>query len=415
MDQQNTESCQKCLRPLLAEGVTATTQWVSYCRCERTYSPNAQFSIDLCANCKKRVPAVGTAKVKRLDLCACDNPNPITVANYIKQNEKDQIELDLGLASPGLSPESFPAERYQPLGILGTGSRADVLLARDKQRGTKVAVKCYKKISPEALGLFEQEMKKLSRLTHTGIAKITDFGVLNKKTPYVVTEYKDGFNIEQCLDLHGIPSYDVAIMILIGVCEALLYALKEGYPHTDIRPGNIIFLDDMNSEPSIVVTDFSPVKLDMHRDPDSPADALYMSSDEARNLDHDERAEIYTIGAVGFALLTGRAPFDTGSFRDLKNKHALELPPRISSLRFEGDRPKDLEEIIERCLEKDPRVRFDSIAKLKERLVVFPNRVKARIAALEAARKRQKLIKLSAIALVVAVAGAIGFFALGGH
>ncbi|MGD9681375.1 MAG: serine/threonine protein kinase [Candidatus Obscuribacterales bacterium] len=413
MEEPNTESCQKCLQPLPVEGAQATTQWVSSCRCNRTYSPNVQFSIDLCTSCKKRVPAQNGNKVKREDLCACDNPNPITVANYIKQNETDKIELDL--ASLGLSPESFPAERYQPLGILGIGSRADVILARDKQRGTKVAVKCYKKISPEALRLFEQEMKKLSRLTHTNIAKITDFGILNKKTPYVVTEYKDGFNIEQCLDLHGIPSYDVAVMILIGVCEALVYALKEGYPHTDIRPGNIIFLDDMNSEPSIVVTDFSPVKLEMHRDPDSPADALYMSSDEARNLDPDERAEIYTIGAVGFALLTGRAPFDTGSFRDLKNKHALELPPRISSLKFEGNRPKDLEEIIERCLEKDPRVRFDSIAKLMERLEVFPNRVKAKIAALEAARKKQKLIKISAIALAVAVAGAIGFFVLGGH
>ncbi|MCA9800447.1 MAG: protein kinase, partial [Cyanobacteria bacterium HKST-UBA02] len=311
MEEPNTESCQKCLQPLPAEGAQATTQWVSFCRCNRTYSPNAQFSIDLCTSCKKRVPTGSAGKVKREDLCACDKPNPIAVANYIKQNETDKIELDL--ASLGLSPDNFPTERYQPLGILGIGSRADMILARDKQRGTKVAVKCYKKISPEALRLFEQEMKKLSRLTHTNIAKITDFGILNKKTPYVVTEYKDGFNIEQCLEMHGTPSYDVAVMILIGVCEALVYALKEGYPHTDIRPGNIIFLDDMNSEPSVVVTDFSPVKLEMHRDPEASADARYMSADEARNLDHDERAEIYTIGSVGFALLTGRAPFDTGS------------------------------------------------------------------------------------------------------
>lgn len=375
------------------------TQWISVCRCERPYSPSSNFSIDVCANCRLRVAASASGPVNCPGLCVCEKPAARKVPAYIKQNESDVEAMDL--ASLGMSPDAFPSERYTPLALLGNSVRATAILARDKQRGTKVAVKCFKRLTPAMKSTFESEVKKNQQLSHTNIAKIVDCGYHNGSAPYLVTEYKEGFNLEQCLALYGTPSYDVAVKILIGVCETLVYAQKQGVLHRDIRPGNIIFLDDLNSEPSVAILDFAMPKVKSSEKLTEPGDAMYITGDEARGLEYSERSEVYAIGCVGFALLAGRPPFQDGTALEIKNAHALTLPPRISNLKFDNTRPSDLEEIIERCLEKDPGARFESVAKLMERLEVFPRRVQMRIAAVLAARSKKKMLRVLAVVLVL--------------
>jgi eukaryotic-like serine/threonine-protein kinase len=411
--ESTTQNCQTCLRPVNEAGSHPITQWQSFCKCDRTYSPNAQFSIDVCATCKKRVVSHSAGRVDRLYLCSCETPNPKSIPSFQKQkNQEEPVTLDL--VSMGLDPESFPQERYSPIAILGQSDRADVILARDKQSGKKVAVKRFKQIKAEAFTSFEQDAKKNKQLSHNNIARVLE-SFIYSQAPLMVSEYKDGFNLEQNLAIHGIPSHDVAVMILISICEALIYAQKESLLHRDLRPGNVIFLDDMNSDPSISITDFSLPKIKANEQFSESGDARYLSAEEARGLEYDERSEVYSIGSLGFALLTGRPPFQDGTARDIKNAHALKLPPRISDLNFQTGRPKDLEEVIERCLEKDPRVRFDSVAKLLERLEVFPRREKMQIAAVLAAKQRKKLLTILAAVVAVLVFSAIGYFAINKH
>lgn len=413
MEQTTPENCQTCFRPVAEAGSELKTQWISICRCDRPYNPKSQFSIDVCANCKLRVPTNYVHRVPCPGLCACENPDSKKVLAYIKQNESDPVSLDL--ASVGLTAESFPADRYAPLGMLGESSRATVILARDKQRGTKVAVKCFKKLGTHLQPTFDSEVRKNKQLTHTNIAKIVDHGFHNNKSPYLVTEYKEGFNLEQCLAIHGTPSDDVAVKVLLGICEVLLYAQTQSVLHRDIRPGNVIFLDDLNSEPSVSITDFALPKIKASEELTDARDAMYLSSDEARNMEFNEKSEIYSIGNIGYALLTGLPPFQEGTARDIKNNHALKLPVRITNVKFDSARPKDLEEIIERCMEKDPKERFDSVAKLSERLEVFPRRVQMRIAAVRAAKKRAKLLQISLIVLIVVILCVIGYVVFGTH
>lgn len=413
MESAAPEQCQSCFRPKAEAGAPPQMQWVSVCRCDRPYSPNAQFSIEVCANCRRRVPVHATQQSTRIDLCSCSQPAAKKIATQIKQSETDPVSFDP--KTVGLSADSFPSERFAPIAFLGDTPRATVLLCRDRMRGTKVAVKCFKNIAPALYPTFDSEVRKNKQLSHTSIAKIVDAGVHNDKTPYVVTEYKDGFSLEQCVAIYGYPSYDVAVRILLTACEALSYAQKQGVLHGDIRPGNIIFLDDMNSEPSIAITDFAFPKVKAKEELSNSWFTLYMSADEARNLDYSEQSEVYSLGCIGYFLLTARAPFIDGSALDMKNMHALKLPPRIVSLNFQPSRPKDLEEVIEKCLEKDPRDRFETIAKFQERLEVFPRRIQMRIDAVLAARKRAKLMRIGAIALAVAAVCAAGFFAIGHH
>jgi len=411
MDNTQPENCQKCFRPPADPAVPPKTQWVSVCRCDRPYSPKAQFSIDVCGNCRRRIPPTIEGQVERIDLCTCPQPNAQKVQTHIKPNEQDAVALDP--VSLGISQGSFPIERYAPIALLGQSSRASVILARDKQRGTKVAVKCFKKVDPALQAAFQSEVKKNQQLNHTNVVRIVDSGFPSGKTPYLVTEYKDGLNIEQWLALHGTPSPDVVVKILMGVCEALLYAQKQGVLHKDIKPGNVIFFDDMNSEPLVLVTDFALPKVKASEGLADSADAIYMTADEARNVDYNEKSEVYAIGTIGYALITGRPPFKDGSFLDIKNAHALKLPPKISDLKFDNKRPRDLDEVIEKCLEKDPGNRFESVAKLYERLEVFPKRVQMQIVAIAAAEKKKKMMLIGAAVGILVALCVAGFLAMG--
>lgn len=413
MESAAPENCQNCFRPL-PEGQVPAHQWISICRCDRPFSPSTSYSIDVCANCHRRVAANAAAGPKHPDLCCCMERSPQKVPTHLKPNESDTISFDV--AKVGLSPANFPIERYAPIGFLGHSKRATTILARDKTRGTKVAVKCFKKITPEMQSLFQSEVKKNQQLTHTSIVKILDFGFHNGKAPYLVTEYKDGFNVEQCLALYGFPSFDIAVKVMLGICEALLYAQKQGVSHRNLRPGNVIFFDDLNSEPSVFVSDFAFPKIKASEGLIETNDAIWMSADEARNMEYTEKSEVYSIGMIGFLLLGGRPPFRDGDIQEIKNMHALKLPPNVSDLNFDRKRPKDLEDIIWKCLEKDPNYRFETVAKLQERLEVFPRRLQMQINEVLAARKRKKIMLIASIAAaVVSVVGAVGFFVLRGH
>ena len=254
-------TCQTCFHPIAvssAYGVESQKpqhQWFTFCRCDCPYLPTSHFSIDYCANCKRKVAAFALEAVTHQNLCSCANPSAKKIPSQLKAGEQDIVTLDL--ATVRLPIEYFPSDKYTPLAFLGETPRALVLLCREKQRGGRVSVKLFKGIHTSMHATFESEVRKNKQLSHANIAKILDFGIHNGKTPYVVTEYKEGFNIEECLSLYGPPSYDVAVKILLAVCDTLGYAQKQGIMHRDIRPGNIIFSDDTNSEPSICLTNFS--------------------------------------------------------------------------------------------------------------------------------------------------------------
>ena len=404
--------CPTCFRPKLEDGAQAQTQWISVCRCERPYASGTRFSIDVCAQCKKCVPLnPNGAAVDCRGICSCPRADARKVPTQIRQNESDAVSLDI--ASLRMTPANFPVERYVPIALLGDSARATVILARDKTRGTKVAVKCFKRMTPALQASFLNEAKKNQALNHTNIIKIVDFGFSSGKTPYVVTEYKDAFNLEQYIALYGTPSHDVAVKILSCVCDAIVYAQKQGLLHRSVKPGNILFFDDGNSEPTVLLTDFA-----LYREGTSDLaegrDAMYMSADEARNIDYSERSEIYSIGCVGYTLLTGQTPFPESSVLELKNLHALKLPTRISDIKFDNTRPRDLDELIDRCLEKDPSYRFDSIAQLAERLQVFPRREQALVASAFAAEKNKKILIIGG-ATVLLILVCILVFSLFAH
>lgn len=160
--------CQICFRPVALPGSEPKTQWFYVCRCARPYSPNSQFSIDVCGNCKRRVPAHADGSFQSPGLCSCPSPNAHKLASNLKQGESDPVSLDP--ASIKLPAENFPLDKYAPIAFLGDSPRATTLLCRDRARGSKVAVKCFKRIAPAMHATFQSEAKKIQPLTFLSLS-----------------------------------------------------------------------------------------------------------------------------------------------------------------------------------------------------------------------------------------------------
>lgn len=410
MELTSAVKCKTCFRQKAEADSATQSQWISACRCDNPYSPSSRFSLDVCANCKQCIPPDADGAVDASGLCSCSRRDAKKIPGQIKQTEQDAVALDI--ASLRMTAANFPLERYTPIAVLGDNIRATIILARDKVRGGKVAVKCYKKLPAALKTSFLNEAKKLQQLNHSNIVKTIDCGLTQAGTPYVVTDFKEALNLDQCIAAYGTPSHDVTIRILAGICEAVVAAQKQGMLHRNIKPANVLFFDDRNAEPSILLRDFAMHKGDPLEEAATTSDLLYMSSDEARNMDYTEKSEMYAVGNIGYLLVTGKAPFDEGEPREIKNLHALKLQKRMADIKFDNTRPKQLDELIERCLEKDPSYRFDSMPQLLERLQALLRMEQAQHAQVLAGQQLKKVLTVGGAALVVAIIATIAFFTL---
>jgi serine/threonine protein kinase len=210
------------------------------------------------------------------------------------------------------------------------------------------------------LARFEREVQLTSQLTHPHTISIFDYGRTADGVFYYVMEYLDGFDLERLVDEDGPLAPARAIRILAQASGALSEAHARGLIHRDIKPANII-LTRRADEPDIVkVVDFGLVKtLET-----APGDAavtnvnaiigtpMYLAPEAIASPDSvDPRSDLYSLGAVGYFLLTGQSVFDAATTVEVCSKHLLEAPVPPSQ-RLGRPVPPDLEAIILACLAK---------------------------------------------------------------
>ena len=251
--------------------------------------------------------------------------------------------------------------QYQLEREIGEGGMARVYLARHALLKRPTALKLLKPhlASDEIVARFEREVQLASQLVHPNTIEIYDYGRTRDGLFYYVMEYLEGESLDRLVAAHGPMPAGRAIHVLKQVCAALREAHGRGLVHRDIKPQNIMLCERAGEHDVVKILDFGLVK-DVHgrqsRDITQfqrlVGTPLYMAPERMRNPgDADARSDIYSIGAVGFFLLTGRDLFESGGEHDL-TYHVLHTPARRPS-EFVPGVPGQLDDLIVRCLAKD--------------------------------------------------------------
>ncbi len=221
-------------------------------------------------------------------------------------------------------------------------------------------------LSPEEMEKFLREARAAGQLQHPNIVGIYEVGIEGDLV-YIVSELIDGRPLDQWLTAKK-PTPRESAQLCVEITEALDYAHQHGIIHRDLKPSNIMI--DVQGQPHLM--DFGLAKreageITMTLDGVILGTPAYMSPEQARGEGHaaDRRSDIYSLGVILFELLTGEQPF-RGELRMLLKQVLEDDPPPARKLK--GNIPRDLETICAKCLEKDPRRRYTTVAELADDL-----------------------------------------------
>ena len=261
---------------------------------------------------------------------------------------------------------------------LGGGGMGEVFLAEHRLLKRPCAVKL---IRPDRAGdassvaRFESEVQATAQLTHPNTIEIYDYGVTGDGVFFYVMEYLPGLSLQEIVDRTGPMSAARVVHLLRQVCAALSEAHAAGLIHRDIKPGNIFAAERGGIRDFAKLLDFGLVK---STGPESDelkhtmegvvvGSPMYAAPETTLGSGTvDARADIYSLGATAFFLLTGRPVFERDKALQLVVAHAQETPAAPSSIAT--DVPRDFEAVVLKCLEKSPSDRFASASELEAAL-----------------------------------------------
>lgn len=222
------------------------------------------------------------------------------------------------------------------------------------------------RISAESIQQFETEVQVTSTLCHPSTISIFDYGKTADDLFYYAMEYVDGWTLQQLVDSEGRQPDGRVKKMLLQICGSLAEAHAHGLIHRDIKPQNIVLSEGVGTEDRVTVLDFglvSQASSEPQKAGGIKGTPLYMSPESARGQQNvDGRSDLYSVAAVGYFLLTGTNVFD-GNILELLDQHIHQQPESMASRTSENISP-ELDELLMKCLNKDPNDRPDSALSL---------------------------------------------------
>lgn len=264
--------------------------------------------------------------------------------------------------------------QYRLTERLGAGGMGEVYLAEHVLLRRPCAVKLIRPEragDPQQLLRFEREVRTTATLSHPNTVQIYDYGHADDGTFYYAMEYLPGLTLEQLVGRHGPLSPARAVYFLRQLCGSLREAHAVGLIHRDIKPGNVMVCERGGVHDVVKLLDFGlvlprrdgPGDGKLSRDGVITGTPAYMSPEQAGGQpDLDPRSDIYSVGALAYFVLTGGPPFAGRSVVKVLAAHLYETPAPVRDRR--PDVPADLEEVVLRCLAKEPAARFPDADRL---------------------------------------------------
>ena len=254
--------------------------------------------------------------------------------------------------------------RYEIREIIGVGGMAVVYKAYDNVDDKIVAIKILKDEfsgNDEFLRRFKNESKAIAVLSHPNIVKVFDvsFGDLIQ---YIVMEYIDGITLKEYIEQQGPLSWNDAVRLTLQILRGLQHAHDKGVVHRDVKPHNIMVLADG----TIKVTDFGIARFARSGQRTITDKAIgsvhYISPEQARGENTDEKADIYSVGVMLYEMITGTLPFQAESAVSVAIMQ-LQKDPKLPR-DINGSIPLGLEQITMHAMQKEPARRYKSAAEM---------------------------------------------------
>ncbi len=261
---------------------------------------------------------------------------------------------------------------------LGSGGMGDVFAAHHIQLDDKVAIKFMRAEGlddPQTVARFAREARAAVKIKGEHVVRVTDVGELDNGIPYMVMEYLDGIDLARWLQERGVLPVEQAVGFVLQAAEAVAEAHANGIIHRDLKPANLFVITRRDGTESVKVLDFGISKIqesgtDLTMTAVMMGSPYHMAPEQMRSSRHaDGRSDVWALGTVLYTLLTGCPPFAADTMAELMHRTLFEQPAPVRSRRPEV--AARLERVLERCMEKDPGARFQTIPALAEALAEF--------------------------------------------
>jgi serine/threonine-protein kinase len=261
------------------------------------------------------------------------------------------------------------AGRYRIERRLGAGGMSTVFMAKDTVLERPVAVKLLAEhlADDEAfVARFRREALSAARLQHPNVVQVFDSGQdPATERHYIVMEYVDGPSAADMLRERKELGIDETVRLVRDACHGLNYAHRAGVVHRDVKPGNLLFAEEMGTTK---LADFGIAKAAEQTRITQVGSVLgtaaYLSPEQARGEEAGPASDIYSLGVCAYQFLTGRLPHEYASLTELALKQQQEPVAPVADYRPEV--PPELDDAVRLALERDPAARYSSALEMAE-------------------------------------------------
>lgn len=294
-----------------------------------------------------------------------------------------------GISNPETRPNDAPEalvgkvlqSKYRLQNILSAGGMGVVFEATQLSVSRRVAVKIIKPSYTHDDALmrrFMQEVEVIGQLSHPNIVHLVDSGRDMAGLIFLVMEFVEGMTFRQALEQHKLTLLEI-LHVFVQVCDALIEAHHLGIIHRDLKFENIMICRHQDNRIHVKVLDFGVAKKlkaegFVTRQGEVPGTPGIIAPELVDGAEPSAQSDLYSIGVLLFTALTGQAPFIGDNEFEIMHAHKIEDVPNLYEL--VGDRvPEVVIELAHELMEKEPRMRPDSAADVRDRLELIIRRL----------------------------------------